>query len=73
MQFDGGGVGGKGQGRNEMLSDVGGRGGSEFPGCRSPIFIFFIKENWICVMTRHHAESNNILLRDLSVDSGVRQ
>ena len=23
------------------------------------IFIFFIKENWICAMTRHHAESNN--------------
>ena len=21
-----------------------------------PIFVFFIKENWICAMTRHHAE-----------------
>ena len=28
-----------------------------------PIFIFSIKENWICAMTRHHAEpSTNILL-----------
>ena len=36
---------------------------------------FFIKENWICAMTRHHAESNiNILLtRNLPIDSGVRQ
>ena len=38
------------------------------------IFIFFIKENWICAMTRHHAESNiNILLtRNLPIDSDVR-
>ena len=37
-----------------------------------PIFIFFIKENWICAMIRHHAESNiNILLtRNLPIDSG---
>ena len=36
---------------------------------------FFIKENWICAMTRHHAESNiNILLtRNLPTDSGVRK
>ena len=27
-----------------------------------PIFIFFIKENWISAMTTHHAEPNNILL-----------
>ena len=34
--------------------------------------IFFVKENWICAMTRHHA--NNILLaRNLSFDSDVRQ
>ena len=55
-----------------MLSDlVGGR--SECSG--RPIFIFFIKENWICAMTRHHAESNiNILLtRNLPIDSDVRQ
>ena len=36
-----------------------------------PIFIFFIKENWILAMTRHHA--NNILTRDLHFDSDVRQ
>ena len=43
--------------------------GSECSG--SPIFIFFIKENWICAMTRHHAEPNtNILLtRTLTWDS----
>ena len=37
--------------------------------------IFFIKENWICAITRHHAESNiSILLtRNLPIDSGVRQ
>ena len=23
-----------------------------------PLFIFFIKENWICALTRHHAEPN---------------
>ena len=45
-----------------MLSDVWGIGVSEFSG--RPIFIIvFIKENWICAMTRHHAEPNiNILL-----------
>ena len=60
----------KGGSRNEVLPDVGGWGVSEFSG-RS-IFIFFIKENWICAMTRHHA--NNILLaRNLPFDSDVRQ
>ena len=36
---------------------------------------FFIKENWICAMSRHHADSNiNILLkRNLSVDGSNRQ
>ena len=35
---------------------------------RHPIFNFFIKENWICAITRHHAEPNNILLtRNLAV------
>ena len=55
-----------------MLSDVEG-GGNKCSRC--PIFIFFIKESWICAMTRHHAESNiNILLtKSHSVDSGVRQ
>ena len=57
-----------------MLSDIGcGCGDSECSGC--PILIFFINENWICAMTRQHAESNiNILLtRNLLNDSGVRQ
>ena len=36
-----------------------------------PIFIFFVKENWVCAMTRHHAGSNiDILLtRNLPIDS----
>ena len=39
-----------------------------------PIFIFFIKENWIYAMARHHAELNiNILLtRHFPFDSYVR-
>ena len=37
-----------------------------------PIFVFFIKENWILVMTRHHA-SNIWLTRNLHFDSDVRQ
>ena len=37
--------------------------------------LFFIGENWICAMTRHHVEPNiNILLtRNLPFDSDVRQ
>ena len=36
-------------------------GASECSG--RPVFIFFIKENWTCAMSRHHAEANiNILL-----------
>ena len=49
---------------------IGRRGaeGREWSG--RPIFISFIKENWICAMTRHHA--NNILLaRNLPFDSDV--
>ena len=35
---------------------------------------FFIKENWVCVMTIHHAESNNALLtRDLLFESDIGQ
>ena len=36
---------------------------------------FFIKENWICAMTRYHAESNiNILsTRNLLIESDIRQ
>ena len=56
-----------------MLSDVGGWGASECSG--RPIFFNFIKENWICAMTRHHAEPNiNILLKgNLPFDSDVRE
>ena len=36
------------------------------------IFIFFIKENWILAMTRHHAY-NILLTRNLHFDSDVRQ
>ena len=40
-----------------------------------PIFISFIKENWICAMPRRHAESNmNMLLtRNLPFNSDIRQ
>ena len=46
---------------------------SECAGC--PNFIFFIRENCICAMTRHHVEPNiNILLtRNFPLDSYVRQ
>ena len=49
-----------------------GVGVSECSGC--PMFIFFIKENWMCAMTRYHVEPNiNILLTwNLSFDSDVR-
>ena len=69
----GGGRGGGWQGKNEMLSDVEGWGISECSG--RPIFNFFIKENFIFAMTRHHAEPNiNILLtRNLAFESDVRQ
>ena len=45
-------------------------------GCSGhPIFIFFIKEHWICAMTRNLAESNiSILLaKNLPIDSDLRQ
>ena len=57
-----------------MLLDAERVGGcSKCSGC--PIFIFFfIKENWICTIIKHHDGSNNILLtRNLPTDSGVRQ
>ena len=53
-----------------MLSDVAGWGVSKCSG--HSIFIFFIKENWIWVMTRHHAD-NILLTRNLHFDSDVRQ
>ena len=34
---------------------------------------FIIFEIWICAMTRHHAESNSILTRNLPIDADVRQ
>ena len=37
-----------------MLSDVGGWWVNKCSG--RPIFIFFIKENWICAMMRHHVQ-----------------
>ena len=43
-------------GKNKMLSDVGGWGVREYSG--RPVFIFFIKENWIFAETRHHVEPN---------------
>ena len=53
-----------------MLSDVVGWSVSECSG--RPILIFFVKENWICAMTRHHA--NNILLaRNLPFDTDVNE
>ena len=60
-------------GKNEMLSHVGVSGVSECSG-RS-IFIFFIKENWISAMTRHHTERkiNILLTRNLPFDCDVRQ
>ena len=53
-----------------MLSDVGGWRVSECS--RRPIFIFFIKENWICAITRHHSD-NILLARNLPFDADVRQ
>ena len=59
--------------KNEMLLDVRAWGVSECSG--RPIFIYFIKENWICTVIRHHIEPNiNMLLtRILAFDSEVRQ
>ena len=65
-------LGGRNWSKNEMLSDV---GAGEVSKCSGrPIFIFFIKENLICSMTRHNVVSNiNILLtRNIPIDFGVR-
>ena len=42
---------------------------------RTSNLYFFIKENWICAMTRYYAEPNINLLftRNLRIDSGVRK
>ena len=66
----------KGGGDIKLKWDKKGRRGvSGSECCGRPISIFFIKESWICAMTRHHAGSNiNILLtRNLPFDSDVRQ
>ena len=56
-----------------MLWDVGGGGLGSALDVQS--LVFFIKENWICAMTRHHVEPNiNILLKkNLPFDSAVSQ
>ena len=56
-----------------MLSDVGGGRLASVMDVQS--LSFFIKENWICATTRHHAEPNiNILLtRNLPFDSDFRK
>ena len=60
-----------------MLSNAGGKGrGGELESVMDvQSLFFFIKENWICAMTRHQAEPNiNILLtRNLPFDSDFRQ
>ena len=54
----------------------GGEEGGGLVACVPGVKSFFITENWVCAITRHHAdaESNiNILLtRNLSIDSVVR-
>ena len=67
------GSGGKAKIRCYQMQGVVGGWGSECSG--RPIFIFFIKENWICALTRLHAESiiNILLTKNLPIDSGVRQ
>ena len=44
-------------------------GVSECPG--SPIFIFFLRENWVSAMSRHHTII--LLARNLPFDSDFRQ
>ena len=54
--------------------DVIGHRGWEISGSSGhQVFIFFVNENWIFVVTRHHAEPNNIsLTRNLSFESDIR-
>ena len=56
-----------------MLSDIGGCDANECS--ERPIFTFFVTENWICAVTRCHAEPNiDILLtRNIPFDFDVRQ
>ena len=48
-----------GGGLRQKQNVLGRRGGGCVSECSGrPIFIYFIKENWVCAMTRHHAEPN---------------
>ena len=69
----GGVEGGGGFWKNEMLSDVGGGGLASVLDVQC--LFFFIKVNWMCAMTKHHAGPNiNMLLtRNLPFDSDIRQ
>ena len=50
------------------------RGGGLAECSGRPIFICFIKENWICAMIRYHDEPNNLLLtRNRPFEPDVRQ
>ena len=51
-----------------MLLDIESRGLASVMDVQS---LFFIKENWICTMTRHHA-NNIVLARNLPFDSDVK-
>ena len=54
--------------------DVTGRGGCDVASVLDVQYLFFIKENLICAMTRNHAEPNmNILLTGNVWLSDVRQ
>ena len=66
-------MGGGGQGKNEMLSDVGGGGLASVLDFQY-LFIF-TKENWISDMTKYHPGPNIdvLLTRNLPFDSDIRQ
>ena len=54
-----------------MLLDVGGSGSSKC--CGRPIFIFFIKENWICATSRRpDIMLSHYYIIDFPIDSGIR-
>ena len=55
--------------------DVIGRRGGRLASVLDVQPLFFIKENWICDMTRNHAEPNinTLLTRNILFDSDVRQ
>ena len=63
-----------GGGKNEMLSDVRGWGLASVLNVQS-FFLFLLKKNWICIMTRHNPKPsiNLLLTRNLPIDSDVRQ